>query len=191
MSEPPLQARFVADVLTNPVNAALLDRWDTLALPDAWLVAGCLFQTVWNRLAGLASTHGIRDYDLFYFDAAGDADAEQAVQARVDALTADLGVRVEAVNQARVHLWYERDFGYPYTPLANSREAIGRFLLPATCVGLRPDGAGWTVCAPFGLTALYAGQLAPHPSWSRRALYEAKARSYQARWPWLTLTAAA
>jgi len=85
-----LQHRFVADVLTNPVNAALLARWDDLA-----------------------PTHSIRDYDLFSFDASGDADAERAVQARVEALTADLGVRVEAVNQARVHLWYEQDFGYP------------------------------------------------------------------------------
>jgi uncharacterized protein len=52
---------------------------------DGWLVAGCLFQTVWNLQAGRAPEAGIKDYDIFYFDA-GDVSvaAEAAVQARVE-----------------------------------------------------------------------------------------------------------
>jgi hypothetical protein len=45
-------ARFVGDALQNPVNRAILERLPALGLPDAWLVAGCLFQTVWNVQAG-------------------------------------------------------------------------------------------------------------------------------------------
>lgn len=37
-----MQDRFRADVLTNRNNKAILDRWAALALPDGWLVAGCL-----------------------------------------------------------------------------------------------------------------------------------------------------
>ena len=40
--------RFLDDIRRNPNNRAILERWDALALPDGWLVAGCLFQTVWN-----------------------------------------------------------------------------------------------------------------------------------------------
>jgi hypothetical protein len=37
---------FASDVALNPVNRAILSRWRLLDLPDAWLVAGCLVQTV-------------------------------------------------------------------------------------------------------------------------------------------------
>jgi hypothetical protein len=180
-------ARFVADVRRNAHVRAILDRWERLALPDGWLVAGCLFQTVWNLQAGRAPEAGIKDYDLFWFDGADlGAPAEARVQARVAAELADLGIAVEACNQARVHLWYERHFGRPCGRLRSVREGIDRFLVPATCVGVRPDGAGGCeVYAPNGLDLLYAGRLQPNPLTDHRELYLAKARSYRARWPWL------
>jgi hypothetical protein len=33
-----------------------------------WIVAGCLVQTVWNRLTTRAVDYGINDYDVFYFE---------------------------------------------------------------------------------------------------------------------------
>jgi hypothetical protein len=59
---------FQATVLRNPVHAALLDNLNELGLPDAWIVAGCLAQTVWNWQTGRPIDHGINDYDVFYFD---------------------------------------------------------------------------------------------------------------------------
>jgi len=181
-----LRRRFVSEALQNPHNAAILERLPLLGLPDAWLVAGCLFQTVWNLRSGLAPTAHIKDYDLFYFDAADlSADAEQAVQARAAALFADVPITIEAKNQARVHLWYERWFGYPYTPLQSARHGIGRFLIPCTCVGLQPGASSPTLYAPYGLDELYAGLLQPNPECPHLPLYAAKARSYRERWAWL------
>lgn len=183
----------MSETLQNPHNAALLERLPLLGLPDAWLVAGCLFQTVWNLRSGQAPTAHIKDYDLFYFDAADlSAEAEQQVQARAAALFADLPIMVEAKNQARVHLWYEEWFGYPYTALQSARDGIGRFLVPGTCVGLQPDPAGHAprLYAPYGLQELYAGILRPNPACPHLPLFEAKARSYRERWSWLTLKSA-
>jgi len=39
---------FVALALRNPVNEAIARELVRLALSDAWLVSGCLVQTVWN-----------------------------------------------------------------------------------------------------------------------------------------------
>ncbi len=182
-----LAARFRADLLHNRHNRAILERWADLALPDGWLVAGCLFQTVWNLQAGRAPESGIKDYDLFYFDASDlGADAERAVQARCEAVLGDLGVTVEVVNQARVHLWYEADFGRPYAPLGSSRDGIARFLVPSTCVGVTPDALE----APYGLEALYRGELTMNLLVPHRELFEAKAASYRARWPALTIVGA-
>ena len=178
--------RFLADIRSNRHNRAILDRWDALALPDGWLVAGCLFQTVWNLQAGRAPEADIKDYDLFYFDPADTSEvAEQRVQARVDQVLGGLGVTLEASNQARVHLWYESYFGHRCDPLRSACEGIDCFLVPATCVGVRPGA----VYAPNGLSLLYEGRLQMNPLRPHRELFERKAASYRARWPWLTVDA--
>jgi hypothetical protein len=176
--------RFLADILANRHNRAILERWSSLGLPDGWLVAGCLFQTVWNLRSGLAPEGGIKDYDIFYFDAADTSDAaERQVQGHVNEVLADLGVTVEATNQARVHLWYEACYGHPYAALRNSREGIDRFLVPATCVGVRPG----ELYAPNGLQPLYEGLLTMNPLTPHRELFLTKASSYLGRWPWLKI----
>lgn len=173
------ESDFRAHIARNPVNGAILARWQALLLPDAWLVAGCLFQTVWNLQAGRPPEAGIKDYDLFYFDADDLSEAGEArAQAHVDALLGDLGVTVEVANQARVHLWYPRHFGHPYPALASAREGIDRFLVLETCVGVRPDAC----YAPYGLAGLYAGTLTPNPLTPYPALFARKTASYCGRW---------
>lgn len=177
-----METRFRNDVLTNRNNRVILERWAALDLPDSWLVAGCLFQTVWNRQAGRAPEADIKDYDLFYFDNADlSENGERDVQARVNRLFADLGVPIEATNQARVHTWYESYFGRPYPALDSASGGIDRFLMPATCVGIRPDA----IYAPHGLGMLYEGVLTSNPLTPHLDLFEQKAASYWARWPWL------
>src|ERR1043166_2463226 len=92
--------------LRNPAIDALLDELLRLELPDAWLVSGCLAQTVWNLNTGRPVGHGIDDYDVFYFDPDLSWDAENRVIARLRETSDRLGIRVEIRNQARVHLWY-------------------------------------------------------------------------------------
>lgn len=185
-SAPPGEQRFLADILANRYNRAILREWDALDLADGWLVAGCLFQTAWNLQAGRAPESGIKDYDIFYFDAADrSAQAEARVQQRVDGVLGGLGVAIEVKNQARVHLWYREHFGHPYPPLANAREGIDRFLVPATCVGVQPAGSGYALYAPNGLAILYGGVLAPNPLTPHLPLFRDKAASYKSRWDWL------
>ena len=73
------EAEFIATVLRNPVNAAILSRLPQLEAPDAWIASGALFQTVWNVLTHRAPDYGIKDYDVFYFDPATSWDAENDV----------------------------------------------------------------------------------------------------------------
>lgn len=85
-------------------------------LPNVYLVAGCLFQTVWNLQSGQAATANITDYDIFYHDAADlSAEAEDAASAYVHQqlgpVLANSGIKLDVKNQARVHLWFEAHFG--------------------------------------------------------------------------------
>jgi hypothetical protein len=97
---------FVSLAFQNPVNATIVDELFTLALPDAWLVSGCLVQTVWNVLPHRAVDYGINDYDVFYFGPDTSWEAVDAVIRKLAAHFAKIGIAVEARNQARVHLWY-------------------------------------------------------------------------------------
>lgn len=180
-------ARFIAEILRNDNNRLILQRLPSLQLPDAWLVAGCLFQTVWNLQTGRHASAGIKDYDLFYFDGSDlSQQAEAHVEEQVQACFADLGITVEAKNQARVHTWYRDWFGFSYPALASAREGIDRFLVPATCVGLQPRANDEPLLyAPYGLGELYDGVLRPNPLCDHRVLFRRKADSYRARWDWL------
>jgi hypothetical protein len=53
------QHEFLAAALRNPVNGAIADELFRLALPDAWIVSGCLVQTVWNVQTARAVDCGI------------------------------------------------------------------------------------------------------------------------------------
>jgi hypothetical protein len=177
-----VRARFLTDIARNPNNAAILRRWHRLDLPDLWLVAGCLFQTVWNLQLGRPPSSGIKDYDLFYFDAVDrSAESERQAGERVKEVLSDLGLTVEVVNQARVHQWYERDFGYPYPQLHSAEEGIRRFLVLETCVGVRADDC----IAPYGLDGIYEGTLSPNPLVPHKNVFSAKIASYCSRWPHL------
>ncbi|WP_233192655.1 nucleotidyltransferase family protein [Acidimangrovimonas sediminis] len=177
---------LVSIVQTNPVNREILRRMPDAGLADAWLVSGSLFQTVWNHLTGRPPAHGIKDYDLFYFD---DTDltweAEDRAIRRAERSFAGIAAPIEIRNQARVHLWYPEKFGTPYPPLASSTEGIDRFLGVVCMLGLRSDGRGGVeVYAPRGLADLEALIVRPNPSVCFTAEnYRAKAGRWQASWP--------
>ena len=183
-----LQQRFVQDSLHNDCNRVLLERLAELALPDAWLVGGCLFQTVWNRLSGRPPQAGIRDYDIFYFDPDDLSEAsELAINQRAQRCFSGLDAQLELKNQARVHTWYPAYFGRPCPPLQSACAGIDRFLVGSTSVGLYQQGDQTTVYAPYGLDDLYQGMLRANPAVDHGPLYEQKVRDYQARWNWLRM----
>jgi uncharacterized protein len=154
-------------------------------LPDWRLVAGSVYGTVWNALSGLPPDHGIKDYDIGYFDPDPSYEAEDAVIKAVAAITPpDLLPMVEVRNQARVHLWFEAKFGGPYPPLTCTDEALERYLCfsDAVAVRLEPDDS-ISVCAPFGLADVFDMIMRPNPGRDAPANRAAKVAAIQSRWP--------
>src|SRR5262249_47921401 len=60
------EERFLAEVRETVFTRAILERLPALDLPQCFLVAGCLFQTVWNLRSGRPPEADINDYDVFY-----------------------------------------------------------------------------------------------------------------------------
>ncbi|GAC1335996.1 MAG: nucleotidyltransferase family protein [Bradyrhizobium sp.] len=178
------QSEFLTATLRHPVNEIIAAKLFELALPDAWLVSGCLVQTVWNGLTGRAVDYGISDYDVFYFDPDTSWAAEDVVIRRLHGAFAHLDVKVEARNQARVHLWYPGKHGLPYPPLACSTEGIDRFLTRNTMIGVRRTQGGYEVYAPDGFDDAAGLIVRPNPGPNFSAAnYAAKAARWKKLWP--------
>jgi hypothetical protein len=181
--------QFKAALLRNETLAEVLARAVAMALPDWYLVAGCLYQTVWNVITGQQPEAGILDYDLAYFDGSDLSwAAEDAVIRAGQRLFAGLPGPVQIRNQARVHIWYEQKYGIACPPYTSAEAAIDTFEATTACLGVRvePDGR-WHVYAPFGLADVFNLVVRPNPVLAPQRVYEAKAERWRRQWPELTV----
>lgn len=183
---PDIHARLDQILRASPRLMRTLAIARELALPDWRIVSGAVYQTVWNSLTGRDPDHGIKDYDLFYYDGADISyEAEDVhIQRAAAAFPAELAPLVEVRNQARVHLWFETHFGEPYAPLAHTDEALARFVAPAFAIGVRlePDDR-LDIAAPFGLEDVFALRLRPNPLRGLAAGWDKVTASARERWP--------
>jgi hypothetical protein len=162
----------------------LLTTARELGLSQWRLVAGCIYQTVWNVLTNKPARTGIKDYDLICFD---DRDlsweAEDQVVRCVELRMRGLLAPVEVRNQARVHLWFKQRFGADYTPL-RADEALTRYSSVVHAVGVRVErDDDFDIVAPFGLDDLFNMVMRPNRALDNARSYEAKAARTKAIWP--------
>lgn len=169
----------------------LLEVGRAVNLPQWRLVAGCIYQTVWNSLTERPPGTGISDYDLIYFDDRElSKEAEDAAELQVRECLPDIPAPVEVRNQARVHLWFEDYFGIPYAPLSCADEAIGRYASSTHAVGIRLTRDGlFDVYAPFGLEDIFAMIMRPNYALPNKPTHDRKAGRAKTIWPELTILA--
>ena len=181
--------QFRAALARNGTLTDVLARAAALQLPGWYLVAGCLYQTVWNVVTGQPPGAGILDYDLAYFDDSDlSRDAEDAVIQAGREVFAGLPVPAQIRNQARVHLWYEPKFGIPGRAHDSTETAIDTYEATTACLGVRqhPDGR-WRIYAPHGLADVFNLVARPNPVLAPREVYEAKTIRWRQQWPDLTV----
>jgi hypothetical protein len=180
---------LTAIVRSTPLLMTVLEDLRDDGLPQGIVVAGALYNLVWNRLTGRPDLTGINDVDVLYFDP-GDLSeaAEDAIIRRLDRRFTDLPVPVQVRNQARVHLWFPEKFGIPLAPLASADEMLGYFASKSQAVGVRLDAGGaLDIVAPFGLDDLFSFRLTPNPALANKATHDAKAARAIGIWPELTV----
>ena len=190
------QASYFRQLLhRNDTLVTVLDRAAAMDLPGWYLVAGCLYQTVWNAMTGRPAEVGILDYDLAYFDGSDLSwEAEDAVIQAGNRVFAGLPAPVQIRNQARVHLWYEQKFGRACPPHDSTETAITTFEATTASVGVRLEpgvqpgsGGRLRVYAPYGLSDIFDMVVRPNPVLASREVYEAKTARWLRQWPELTV----
>jgi hypothetical protein len=173
----------------DPVLMAVLAGLREAALPDWLLVAGAIYNQVWNNLTGRAPLTGVNDIDVFYHDASDISyEAEDRVIQALALRFADLPVPVQVRNQARVHLWFPQKFGQSLAPLSSSAEMLSLYASRTHAVAARLEADDTiTIHAPFGLDDLFSFRIVPNHALANRATHEAKGARAKSIWPELTL----
>ena len=176
-------------IRSSPLLMEVLAGLRDDGLPDHLLVAGALYNLVWNRLTGRPDLTGINDIDVFYFD---DRDlsyeAEDLVIRRLAARFAHLPLPVQVRNQARVHLWFPQKFGVPFAPLRSSGEMLGRYASRTHAVAARLEADdSLTIVAPFGLDDIFSFRITPNPVLMNKPAHDAKGARAKSVWPELTV----
>lgn len=185
-----LHAELISLIRSKPDLMHVLRIVRSLHLPDWRIVAGAVYQTVWNAQTGRVPDYGIKDYDVAYFDASDLSwDAEDAMIRRVlAAFEEPLRSQIEVRNQARVHLWFKDHFGDDYAPLPDTDAMITRFVSPTFAVGIRLEADdSISVSAPFGLEDTFAMMIRPNPHRPLSGAWEKVIENARGRWPEITV----
>ena len=164
----------------------VLELAPQLELPDWYLGAGAVCQTVWNELHGFPLEKGIKDCDLVYFDPDTSYEAEDKYIQAAAKLFKGLPVEVEVRNEARVHLWYNQKFGTTIPPYTSTEDAINTWPTTASSVGVRYRGGNFEVYAPRGLNDMMSLIIRANKGLITREVYEKKVERWCQVWPRLT-----
>jgi hypothetical protein len=162
-----------------------------VAAPD-WLIgAGAVRTAVWDRLHGYEKPTGPADVDLAFFDPRDlSPERDTAVEEQLRSALPD--VEWDAKNQARVHIWYARRFGYAVPPLTSSADGVATWPETATAVGLSLTSDDLLLIeAPFGLDDLLGMVHRRNPRRVSVAEYQRRLESKRIaqRWPLATVVA--
>ena len=175
--------RLADSLRANEALWECLHRFPALNLSAWYLGAGCVAQTIWNLAHGKAPSADILDYDLVYYDRDLSEERERSVTHQARELVADLHLELDVTNQARVHMWYPKRFGYRIQPYQSTEDAIGTWPTTATAIGVRPSGHELEVWAPFGTDDLFNLVVRPNRVQITPAIYDAKVTRWVAHWP--------
>lgn len=180
------QIDFVKDILSrSTILTAILTRASDLKMPNWYLGAGCIAQTVWNAAHGFEPAFGIKDYDLVYYDSADlSSESENDYAARASRWFRGLDIAIDVKNEARVHLWYEQHFGYKIAPYESVEHAISTWPTTATSIAITTGTDGiLKLCAPFGLNDLLGLIVRPNKTQITKEIYQAKIARWISLWP--------
>jgi hypothetical protein len=183
---PPL--RTISDIErlleAHAASHALLLHVESLGLPDAWIGAGFIRNSVWDVLhEHPINMARLADVDVLFFDPDGTGKEREAeIERRLRTLAP--GIPWSVKNQARMHL---RNGDTPYRDTA---DAVAHWAETATAVAARSVGGKVEVMAPYGVDDLLNLIVRPTPVFGHKMnVYRERVtgKSWPSRWPMLTM----
>ena len=103
------QLSFTIKILKQNVELMkILDFIDSLSLPNYYIAAGSVFQTIWNYLDRKPLNYGIKDIDVIYYNKDNlsiETDIKYCDLINKFCINNGYNYKIDVSNEARMHIW--------------------------------------------------------------------------------------
>lgn len=156
--------RFSVILQQNKELMKMLEYVSKLHLSNFYIVAGSVFQTVWNYQDGRDLNYEIRDLDIIYYNASDlsvDTDMKYYNMIKSYANSCGFNYEIDVSNEARMHLWKQDKEGITILPYKSSEDAIKRWIATVHAIGIILENDKLKVYAPYGLSDIFSRTIRP------------------------------
>ena len=182
---------FISILKQNNDLMTILEYISELELPNFYIAAGSIFQTIWNHYDNKPLNFGIKDIDIIYYDAQNiSKESEKELEDKIINYFEKLGLKYEfdVHNEARMHLWKKNNENKYINQYKNSEDAIDQWIATVHAIGITMENNEIKVYAPYGLSDIFSRTIRPikHKANSKE-LYDKKVASWQNRFKNLSI----
>ena len=183
--------KFISILKQNEDLMTVLNYIYELKLPNFYIAAGSIFQTIWNYYDSKPLNYGIKDIDIIYYDSSNiSKDNEQELENNIINHFKELNMNYEfdVHNEARMYLWKKKNENKNIDQYKNSEDAIDQWIATVHAVGITKENNEIKLYAPYGLSDIFSKTIRPikHKANSKE-LYEKKAKSWNNRFEGLSI----
>lgn len=180
---------FVSILKKNKDLMTILDYIYELNLPNFYIAAGSVFQTIWNYYDNKPLNFGIKDIDIIYYDSNNlSKEVEKELEGKIIEHFKELNYKFDVHNEARMHLWKKEKENKNINQYKNSEDAIDHWIATVHSIGITKENDNIKVYAPYGLSDIFSRTIRPikHKDNSKE-LYDKKVASWQKRFEKLNI----
>lgn len=188
-----MQYKTIDEQIKNAIsileqNTELMDILDyvyKLELPNYYIAAGSIFQTIWNYYDKKPLNYGIRDIDIIYYnknDISVDADIHYYNLIKDYCMKKGYNYEIDVSNEARMHLWQKEKLNMDVPQYINSEDAINNWIATVHAIGVTKENDNIRIYAPYGLSDIYSKTIRPlKHKYTTKDIYNKKAKSWSER----------
>lgn len=165
----------------------ILDNAEKLNLPNWYLAAGAVYQTIWNYIANTNTE--IKDFDVIYFDGSDlSEEKEKSLESQLQTEINNSKIEIDLKNEASVQLWYKKQTGIEMNePYKNIEDAISNFPTTCSCIGITKRNGEYKLFAPYGLSDIFGMIVRANKKQITKEIYDTKCEKWKKKWPQLTI----
>ena len=183
--------KFIEIIKQNSDLMNILNYLEELKLPNYYIAAGSVFQTIWNYYDNKPLNSGIKDIDIIYYDSDNlSKDVEYDLENKIIEHFKSIGLNYEfdVHNEARMHLWKKENENKDINQYKNSEDAIDKWIATVHAIGITKENNKIKVYAPYGLSDIFSKTIRPikHKS-NFKDLYDRKVKSWCERFDGLNI----
>lgn len=176
---------FIYILKKNKDLMSILDYIYELELPNFYIAAGSVFQTIWNYYDNKPLNSEIKDIDIIYYDANNlSKEDEEKIEDKIVTHFKELNINYEfdVHNEARMHLWKKSNENKNIDQYKNSEYSIDKWIATVYSICITKENDEIKVYAPYGLSDIFSRTIRPikHKDNSKE-LYEKKVKSWSSR----------